>query len=81
MNQILHISIPEKVYSTLERTAKTTKQPLEKVAADWLERAAEASEDPLMALVGSISSEDDVRDWADNHDKYLGENLARSLKE
>ncbi len=80
MNQILHITIPEKVYSTLERAAKTTQQPLEKVAADWLERAAQASEDPLMALIGSMSSEPDVRDWADQHDKYLGENLAESLK-
>ena len=80
MNQILHISIPEKVYSTLERAAKTTQQPLEKVAADWLEQAANAAQDPLMAFIGSISSEPDIRDWAENHDKYIGQNLAESLK-
>lgn len=78
MNQILHISIPEKVYSTLERTARNTKQPLEKVAADWLERAAQASEDPLNEFVGSFAS--GIKDLADQHDKYLGEAFAESLK-
>ena len=74
MNQILHISIPEKVYLTLERTAKTTQQPLEKVAAEWLEQVANASRDPLDEFVGSFAS--GIKDTADQHDKYLGETLA-----
>ena len=78
MNQILHISIPEKVYSTLERAAKTTQQPLEKVAADWLEQAANAAQDPLDGFVGSFSS--GVKDLADQHDEYLGETLSKPLK-
>ena len=78
MNQILHISIPEKVYLTLERTAKTTQQPLEKVAADWLEQVAKASQDPLDEFVGSFSS--GIKDAATQHDKYLGESFTASLK-
>ena len=78
MNQILHISIPEKVYLTLERTAKTTQQPLEKVAAEWLEQVANASRDPLDEFVGSFAS--GIKDAADQHDKYLGETLTASLK-
>jgi hypothetical protein len=74
MNQILHISIPEKVYLTLERTAKTTQQPLEKVAADWLEQVADAAQDSLDQFVGSFAS--GIKDAAEQHDKYFGETLA-----
>ncbi len=78
MNQILRISIPEKVYSTLERAAKTSQQPLEKVAADWLEQVADATQDPLDQFIGSFAS--GIKDLADQHDKYLGESLAEHLK-
>jgi hypothetical protein len=74
MNQILHISLPEKVYSTLERAAKTTMQPLEKIAAEWLEQIADVSRDSLDEFVGSFAS--GIKDAADQHDKYLGETLA-----
>jgi hypothetical protein len=49
MSQTLHIAVPEKVFATLERTAKTTRQPLEDIAAEWLERVAAAQDDPLDA--------------------------------
>jgi hypothetical protein len=72
MSQTLHIAVPEKVFATLERTAKTTRQPLEDVAAEWLERVAAAQDDPLDAVIGSFSS--DASDWSDRHDAHLGAN-------
>ena len=76
MNQVLQISLPEKVYLRLEQTAKTMQQPLEQVALHWLEQAAEAAKDPLDDFVGAFAS--GISDLADQHDKYLGETVAHS---
>ena len=35
-------------------------------------------DDPFKKFIGAFKS--DVPDWADNHDKYLGEELAKDLK-
>ena len=75
MNQVLQISLPEKVYLRLEQTAKTMQQPLEQVALHWLEQAAEAAKDPLDDFVGAFAS--GISDLADQHDKYLGETLSK----
>jgi hypothetical protein len=78
MSQTLHITVPEKVFASLERTAKSVQQPLEQVAAEWLERVATSQDDPLDALVGSFSS--GGSDWAEKHDAHLGEAIKRSLE-
>ena len=70
MNQVLQISIPEKVDLTLKRAAKTTQQPPEQVAADF----TKAFQDSLDEFVGSFAT--GIKDAADQHDKYLGETLA-----
>jgi hypothetical protein len=78
MGQTLQITVPEKVFASLERTARSVQQPLEQVAAEWLERIAVSQDDPLDALVGSFSSSGS--DWADQHDAHLGETIKRSLE-
>jgi hypothetical protein len=70
MSQTLQITVPEKVFASLERTAKSVQQPLEQVAAEWLERIAASQDDPLDALVGSFSST--RSDWAEKHYEHLG---------
>ena len=47
---------------------------LEKLAKD----EPKEIDDPLDEFVGAFRS--DVPDWADNHDKYLGENLMREMR-
>ena len=72
MNHVLHIAIPEEVYAALERTAKTTQQPLEEIAVTWLANAAETHTDSLDAVIGSFSSK---IAWGDDHDVLLGQSL------
>jgi hypothetical protein len=52
MNQTLQITFPEKVFASLERTAKSVQQPLEQVAAPWLERIATSQDDRWMHWLG-----------------------------
>ena len=35
-------------------------------------------DDPFEKFIGSINS--DIPDWADNHDKYIGEQLMREMR-
>ena len=70
MNQTLQITLSEKAFASLERIAKDAHQPLEEVAAAWLERAAASEDDPLDALIGSFSS--CGNDWSEHHDAHLG---------
>ena len=77
MNHVLQIVIPEEVYAALERTAKTTQQPLEEIAVTWLANAAETRTDSLDAVIGSFSSK---IAWGDDHDALLGKSLAESLE-
>jgi hypothetical protein len=76
MSQTLQITVPEKGFASLERTAKSVQQPLEAVAAEWLERVATSQDDPLDALVGSFSSSGS--NWAEKHDAHLGEAIRLS---
>lgn len=77
MNQTLHIQLSDQAFASLERTAKDTHQPLEVIAALWLEQAATQRDDPLDALIGSFSSMSS--DWSDHHDKHLGRSAVRQL--
>jgi hypothetical protein len=70
MNQTLQITLSDKAFASLERIAKDTHQPLEVIAALWLEQVATERDDPLDALIGSFSSAGS--DWSDHHDAHLG---------
>ena len=53
---------------------------IEEVAVDRLTngREPEDIEDPLDKFIGAFNS--GIPDWADNHDKYIGEALMREMR-
>jgi hypothetical protein len=66
------LEVPEEVYESLVRSSEQTGQPLEKLAAQWLASAAQyLANDTLEEFIGAFNS--NGSDWADEHDKYLGE--------
>ncbi len=79
MTYSLTLEIPENIYQPLAEEAEAKGRRVEEVA---LERLANGKpkqiDDPLDEFVGAFRS--DVPDWADNHDKYLGENLMREMR-
>lgn len=79
MTHSLTIEIPENIYQSLAQEAEAKGRKIEEIA---LERLANDEpreiEDSLDKFVGAFSS--DISDWADNHDKYLGAELAKDLK-
>lgn len=79
MSQTLTISVPDAVYESLTRAAEETGEPPEALAAQWLTATVQrAANDPLDRFIGAFQSE--VPDWADKHDKYIGEATAERLK-
>ena len=79
MSQTLTIRVPDAVYKSLARAAEETGRPPEDLAAQWLTATARrAAEDPLDRFIGAFRS--DVPDWADEHDRYIGEATAEKLK-
>lgn len=78
MNQTLHIKLSDEAFAMLERTAIEAQQPLEVIAALWLEQAATQHDDPLDALIGSFSSAGS--DWSDRHDAHLGKAAVGQLE-
>ena len=75
----LELDIPEDVYESLEKTAKQSGQPLEELAVQCLVVATRyIAEDPFIRHIGSIDT--DVKDWADNHDHYIGQSLMESMR-
>jgi hypothetical protein len=82
MTQTLLIQLPEDAYQALTRIAGETGAAPEELAAQWVVNAAHTlTDDPLLEAIGSIQSigGDVPADWADNHDKYIGEALAREM--
>lgn len=78
MTHSLVLEVPDSIYLKIVKEAESKKRKVEEIA---LERLANDEpreiEDPLDKFVGAFRS--DVPDWADNHDKYLGEELAKDL--
>ena len=79
MTHSLLLEVPESIYQPIVEEAEAEGRKVEEIA---LERLANGKpkkiDDPLDEFVGAFRS--DVPDWADNHDKYLGENLMRELR-
>ena len=75
----LLLEVPESIYQPIVEEARAEGRKVEEIA---LERLANGKpkkiDDPLDEFVGAFRS--DVPDWADNHDKYLGENLMREMR-
>ena len=79
MTHSLLLEVPESIYQPIVEEARVEGRKIEEIA---LERLANCKpkkiDDSLDEFVGAFRS--DVPDWADNHDKYLGENLTREMR-
>lgn len=80
MRHTIVIDLPEEVFEPLVKSADRTGKTPEETALRWLQDAARrSSEDPVERFIGSLSST--VPDWADRHDKYLGDALVQEVRE
>jgi hypothetical protein len=74
MGKPLILDVPEDIYESLLETAKQTGQPPEELAVQCLVAAAKKPiHDPIEQFIGAFSS--NGSDWADQHDKHLGNSL------
>ena len=79
MTHSLTIEIPENIYQQLAKEAKAIGRKVEEIALEKLAKdSPKQIEDPLDKFIGAFKS--DIPDWADNHDKYIGEDLMRELR-
>jgi hypothetical protein len=79
MTHSLTLEVPENVYQPLAEEAQAKGRKVEEIALEKLAMdTSKQVEDPLDEFVGAFRG--DVPDWADNHDKYLGENYMRELR-
>ena len=78
MGYPLTLNIPKHIYEPLVKTAEKTGRTPEELALEWLGTAScTASEDPVENFIGAFKS--DIPDWADAHDKYIGQTLAKHM--
>ena len=74
MAHTLVLQIPDEVYQPLAQKAKKSGVTPEKLAVEWLAVASHLGwQDPVENFIGAFSS--NRSDWADQHDKYLGQAL------
>jgi hypothetical protein len=74
MGYSLTLELPENVYQSLLKTANQIGQQPEALAVQWLKKITQQQEtDPLEKFIGAFNS--NIPDWADEHDKYLGQSL------
>jgi hypothetical protein len=74
MSHVLHLELPEDIYRPLAKNAEQKGRSPEEVAIEWLKSILKKLEnDPIENFIGAIHS--DIPDWADQHDKYLGQTL------
>ncbi len=76
MGHPLTLELPENVYQLLQKTATQTGQQPEVLAVQWLKQISQQQEtDPLEKFIGAFES--NIPNWADEHDKYIGQSLIR----
>ena len=76
----LVVDISEDVYESLVETAKKVGQDPKTLAAEWLADATQrVHDDPLERFIGAFNSR--AADWADNHDKYIGEGAMKTVRD
>jgi hypothetical protein len=75
----LTLELPEEVYGPLADSAGRAKTTPEELAVAWLAAVARhAAADPLEGFIGAFSGT--VPDWADEHNRYLGQALHEKLR-
>jgi hypothetical protein len=79
MERTLTIEVPESIYDSLVRVAEQKGRTPEELAVEWLGHATRmAIEDPVENFIGAFAS--NIPDWADQHDKYIGQTLIEKEK-
>jgi hypothetical protein len=79
MGRTITLELPKEIYEPLAKTALEEGQTPESLAVEWLTKGARlALEDPLEALIGSLSS--NLEGWADEHDKHIGQAIAQEMR-
>ena len=79
MVHTLILEVPEELYEPLVKTAVQSKQKPEELVIHWLKTAFRHSEeDPVEKFIGAFTS--NVSDWADQHDKYIGQALMEEMR-
>ena len=79
MTHSLLLEVPESIYQPIVEEAEAEGRKVEEIALERLVvKKPKPNGDPLDEFVGAFRS--DVPDWADNHDKYLGDNLMREMR-
>jgi hypothetical protein len=75
MEHTLTLSVPDRIYKKLIRSANKTGQRPEELAVEGLavvtQEKNKAESDPVEQFIGVIKS--DFPDWVEHHDKYLGQ--------
>ena len=80
MGHTLTLEVPDYVYNPLLKTAEQTGKKPEELAIQWLAVVVQTfANDPLEEFIGAFFS--DIPDWADRHDKYLGQSLMEEMRE
>ena len=78
MSHTLTLDVSEEVYTLLVKAAKQTGQLPETLANELLTAVTrKLSDDPVEQFIGALKSP--VSDWADKHDKYIGNVIMETM--
>ena len=78
MGHRLILEVPQEVYDPLAAAANRSGATPEELAVAWLTAVSlQAAQDPVEGFIGVVRG--NVPDWAEQHDKYLGEALRDEL--
>ena len=79
MTHTLTLELPEEVYEPLVKSAEQLGKAPEQMAVQILaESVRQFEDDPIEKFIGAFDS--GAPDWADNHDKYIGESILEHMR-
>ncbi|MEZ4525823.1 MAG: hypothetical protein R2941_07885 [Desulfobacterales bacterium] len=79
MRHTLKLDLPEDAYILLMKLSQQIGQLPEVLATKWIiSEAQKQIDDPMEKFIGKFSISDN--DWADNHDRYIGEKINEKMK-
>lgn len=80
MSHVLQLELPEEIYKPLVKKAKQKGRSPEEIAIEYLKSIpSKLEDDPIEKFIGAFQS--DIPDWADQHDKYLGQTLMKAMNQ
>lgn len=78
MSHVLQLELPEDIYKRLVKNARQKGHSPEEIAIEYLKSIlSKLEDDPIEKFIGAFHS--DITNWADQHDKYLGQTLMMLL--